>query len=449
MTGSVRTEARCRVAVFDRARARVLLRRGDAGWDLPVVYSNAAWFETGHVAAGLVESFGVEVFVQRCLLGDGNERASGDRLYVGCAMAEVADRDACRWFDLADLPRLSDETSLAWPAVRAWLAGDADARDWERPGWLDDVEDFVATHRNGRPLRLRQFRTWSRSSVWRVSDPDGSCVFKASLDLYRDEGRISAALASLFPDRFPVVLARDDARRWLLMEELSGSVLPDCGTDRWHAALETVAAVQIQALDHLGDLRAAGCPDLGVARMRRLTEEFLGPNGPVRGGRVQGLDPHHTAYLLDGAEGLVRAWDVLAAFGIPDSFEHGDFRPGHVVVHDGAVRFFDMADAAIAHPFFSAVTMLDFEPLPDAVGGSAAELKAALCRSYLGPWRQRFPQADVDAAYRAARPLAVLHAALIRWYRWLPAMVPRRNWEFMVAYWLRKLTDPTFGGPGG
>ena len=72
--------------------------------------------------------------------------------------------------------------------------------------------------------------------------------------------------------------------------------------------------------------------------------------------------------------------------------------------------------------------MLDFEPLPGAVH---ADLRAA----YLTPWRAAYPGIDVERAFEAARPLTILYAALVRWFRWLPAMTPREKWEFMIALW--------------
>lgn len=258
----------------------MLLRHADEGWELPTVNSDAAWFETGDVAARLTEALGIEVFVQRCLLGGENERPALDRLYAGCAITEAVSQAVAQWFSLADLPPLAEPTAQAWPCLRAWLAGDADARDWERAGWLGEVEDFVAARVDG-PFALRQLRTWSRSSVWRVSARGGSWILKASPKVYQNEGGIAAMLSCKFPERFPIALARDEERGWLLMEDLAGAPLLDCGSTWWHVALEAMARVQIQALGELTALYAAGCPNFGVEQMRRWTDEFLGSDGPV------------------------------------------------------------------------------------------------------------------------------------------------------------------------
>lgn len=421
--------------MLDRARSRVLLRRADRRWDFPTLAGPEPWFETGRLADALAE-LGLSVFVQRCLLGDENEVPNPDRLYVGCSRTDPVDGPAGTWFGLTEMPELTGGAAAAWSVVRGWLAGDPDARDWERPGWLEEVEAFVAAHL-GTPVRMRELRTWSRSSVWRVAGDRGTGVVKASPGVYGDEGRIAGALAELFGERFPAVFAIDGTHGWVLMEDVGGRPLTDCEPTWWHQALRTLAEVQLEARKQLGALRAAGCPDLGPATMRDWTGRLLGPDGPVRRGDLPGLDPSAAAALLGRAGRLLAAWDELASAGIPDTYEHGDFRPNNVVVDRGAVRFLDVADGAVAHPFFSAVTMLDFEPLPAVPG-----IGDALRESYLRPWRDAYPETDVDAAYQAARPLAVLGAALVRQYRWLPAMVPRRNWEFMTAYWLRKLPDP-------
>lgn len=53
--------------------------------------------------------------------------------------------------------------------------------------------------------------------------------------------------------------------------------------------------------------------------------------------------------------GLASRFDVicreLAAFGIPETRNNGDFHDGNVLVRDGRVNFFDRGDATVTHPF--------------------------------------------------------------------------------------------------
>src|ERR1039457_4721849 len=109
--GASALRARCRVAIFDRGRSRMLLRQAEEGWELPAVDSDSAWFETGDVAARLTESLGIDVFVQRCLGGGENESPATDRLYAGCAITDAVSQDGGRWFGLADLPPLTGPTA--------------------------------------------------------------------------------------------------------------------------------------------------------------------------------------------------------------------------------------------------------------------------------------------------------------------------------------------------
>ncbi len=356
-------------------------------------------------------------------------------------LSTPADDEGYRWFDILGLPSMSESESAAVQVVTAWMAGELGGQDWERADWLGEVEDFVAGALNADSARLRQLRTWPRSSVWSVALPPLSLIFKASPPVFADEGDVSSTLARMFPASFPRIIGQDAERRWLLMEELPGRPLSDCEVEHWHTALAAFATVQIGAVKAADELLRAGCPDLGLARLRAWTADLLGPDGPVQSGEVVGLTPQESATLVARAPDYERAWQELDAFGIPETLEHGDFRPGHIVVDDdGTPRFFDLSDAAVSHPFFSAVTLLDFEPLPTS-RQPAPELWQALRASYLQPWKDAFPQLDIEAAFDAARPLAVLHAALVRWFRLLPAMEPREKWEFMVPYWLRRLTN--------
>ncbi|WP_079186523.1 phosphotransferase [Streptomyces sp. CB01580] len=416
----------CHAAVLDQARTRLLLVRCGGQWALPAVTVDGPWFETGQVAEALRAQTGTDVFLQRCLLGDDNLAPAPERLYAGQALdrpAETADR---RWFDLTDLPSLPGAPSDAPRVVRAWIAGDLGGQDWERPDWLDEVTAFLTARLGHDPGRPRQLRTWPRSSVWRVRllSP---LIFKASPAVFADEGTVGDTLARLFPGSFPAVLGHDPDRRWVLMEELAGRPLTDCPLPQWQTALESFAALQIEAVGLRDELLRAGCPDLGISRLRKWTAELLGPAGPVDSGKVAGLSPGEASALMSRSGGFDRAWRRLAAFGVPETLEHGDFRPGHIVVDRDTPRFFDLSDAAVSHPFFSAVTLLDFEPVP-GTAQQADDLRA----SYLRPWAAAYPHADVEAAFEAARPLAVLHAALVRWFRLLPAVTPREKWEFMV-----------------
>jgi hypothetical protein len=50
----------------------------------------------------------------------------------------------------------------------------------------------------------------------------------------------------------------------------------------------------------------------------------------------------------------------LAAFAIPDSLAHLDYRPDNWFVEDGKCRVMDWADVAVTHPFMSLCQSLNF-----------------------------------------------------------------------------------------
>jgi hypothetical protein len=426
------TGAHAHTAVLNATRSAVLLVERDGRWTLPAVRVSGLWFDTGAVADALEAEFGARAFIQRCLLGDDNVDPAPVRVYVGQVIDEA--RPVGRWFAVADLPELDPPATVA--ALRSWMAGVDAVGPWERQDWLGEVERFIGDHIDGRPLEMRQVRTWPRSSVWRVTAPGAALIFKASPAVFSDEVAISRTLAGLFPDAFPAVVAHDGGRGWLLLEQLRGPTLDGCDAPLWHAAVAAFAEVQIRCAGLRDELLRGGCANLGVDRLRSWTAELLARDGPVASGEVVGLTRQEADHLVARAPEFDEAWRDLAAFGVPETLEHGDFRPGHVVIDRGAPRFFDLAEAAVSHPFFSAVTLLDFEPLPDS-GSLWTDLRA----SYLRPWTAAYPDVDVNAAFAAARPLAVLHAALVRWFRLLPAMTPRSKWEFMVSYWLRSLAN--------
>lgn len=432
--------ATARIAALDERREQLLLERRDGGWALPTAAVSGRWYETGRVADALERSLGLDVFLQRCLWGDDNAAPAPDRLYAGQLMGRSVLSESVRWFPLDGLPELTSPSSAALPVVRRWADGGFDGQDWEHQDWLAEVARFVSEVLGHEPSEFSQLRTWPRSSVWRVSWPSSSLIFKASPPVFGHEGAVSSTLARLFPASFPRVVAQEPARHWLLMEDLTGPTLTDRTAPSWRAALAAFATIQIQAIEMRAELLHAGCPGLGIARLRSWTAEFLGPSGPVASGAVTGLTPDETATLVARAGEYDRAWQRLLDFGIAETLEHGDFRPGHIVIDTGVPRFFDLAEAALSHPFFSAVTLLDFGR-PPVSSDPESLLWTDLRAGYLAPWAEVFPGADLEEAFEVARTLAPLQAALVRWFRLLPAMTPRDKWEFMISHWLRRLIN--------
>jgi hypothetical protein len=107
----------------------------------------------------------------------------------------------------------------------------------------------------------------------------------------------------------------------------------------------------------------------------------------------------------------------LAAFGIPESLNHGDFHDGNVLLKNRRVTFFDWGDASVTHPFVSLRTFfVSIEIALNLDDYSFTPEMSALLDRYLEPW-QKFASKDVLlTAYSLSKPVASIVKAL-SWHK--------------------------------
>jgi len=271
--------------------------------------------------------------------------------------------------------------------------------DWFRAGWYDRVEawidDCLVARGSRRTEPLRTHRVWSISAVLEVPTSDGVLWFKACCDHFRAEAAILQRLSMRLPDLVPTVVAADDAAGWLLMEPLAGA------SDRAAGAPEALApvwaAAQLASLAWLDELRAAGCPDRGPGPTLAAWRGVLAHDP-----EMALLSDEERAAVLGSADEVEARVRELWSTGLPDTLAHGDLHPGNVAYDGQDLRVFDWTDACISHPFLDGSHLAYFVSSDDAEA-DAEQLLAA----FVEPWREAYPEADVDRALALA-PLADL-----------------------------------------
>lgn len=303
--------------------------------------------------------------------------------------------------------------------------------DWFRPGWYDRVEAWVdaALARVGRRRTglMVVVRVWSISAVLRIPTTGGDVWFKAACDLFRDEAAIHRVVAEHFPDDVPVLLAEDDRRGWLLMDEMAGAT----EESRHAGAAAALAArwpqVQLASLDRRAELRTAGCAvrdaEATVAGFHRvLTRSHDDPR----------LSPEELRELLavaPEAEAMVRElWDC----GLPDALAHGDLHLGNVAYDGSTLRIFDWTDGCLTQPLLDGCHLAQFD--------ERREVDHALLAAFAEPWRAAFPDARVDDAIRLV-PVVNLVFQVDTFERIFRATEPASMYELggSVAWILRRL----------
>ena len=303
--------------------------------------------------------------------------------------------------------------------------------DWFRPGWFDRVEAWVDATLVGsgrqRTRPIEPVKMWSISAVARVATDGGDLWLKAPCGHFRAEARIHRAVARLFPDLVPALVAVEESEGWLLMEPMTGAEDEDRAEG---AALEVAtrwAVAQREAVAHADDLVAGGCARRG------LEETLAGFHAVLAGSsELALLGEEELAAIRGSADDLDALVREFWAAGIPDSLAHGDLHLGNVAWDGQALQIFDWTDGCVSHPFLDASHLAHFtRSRPGDTG---------LESTYAEQWRAAYPDADIDRTLTLA-PLADLAFQAITFDRIVDSTEPQSRWELggVVADLLRTL----------
>ena len=313
---------------------------------------------------------------------------------------------------------------------------------WEEhdPAWRAEVEAWIEERlaEHGRRVEGReQLFAAPWSTVLRVATDRGPAWFKANVSALAHEARVTAVLAEVRPELLPEVLAADEQRGWMLLED-AGDRLRELELDHeiWLELLPLYAELQMAAAPHVDRLLDAGAPDRRLAALPQLFAELAADDAALRPDaedalaeeqveQVRALGPHVADWCAE-----------LVALGIPPSIQHDDLQDGQVFRRDGSWRFIDWGDASVAHPFFTlhvTLRVLCYRlGLPDDPLGSGIERYRA---AYLEPWTALAPREELEAALPAALLVGGVGRAIA--WRELLAETPSPEWADAVPGHLR------------
>ncbi|WP_331499361.1 aminoglycoside phosphotransferase family protein [Nocardioides sp.] len=234
-------------------------------------------------------------------------------------------------------------------------------------------------------------KVWSLSAVLQVPCAPAAVWFKASCRHFHAEPALTRLVVEVLPEHAPPILAADEQRAWLLMDEMPGADedhedAPPAGLGP--AAARIAATTQLRSLDHLEEIERAGVPERGLARTLHVFDEIL-----VGSTELDELTPDEVAAARGVREAVHAVVEELASLGLPETLVHGDLHPGNVA-HDGdTVALYDWSDAAVSHPFLDIVLLT--KRLPEDEGRAARAV-------YAEAWRAAYPDVDVDRALELA-----------------------------------------------
>lgn len=227
------------------------------------------------------------------------------------------------------------------------------------------------------PLEITRHRPWA--SVGSVRLVDGRLAwFKACRPVQAFEPRLTAALASRWPDRVAEVLGHDAGRAWLLTAD-AGDEVGKHGNDPeiWLRALPRYAELQRGEVGHVAEHLANGVPDMRASTLPARYEQLLTADLPLEPGEVRRLRRFAATFATLS--------DDLWAVDPVASVQHDDLHLRSLYVDGDALRVLDWGDASIAHPFGSLVVTFRFL---EAVNGLAPSHPwfERLRDAYLEPW---------------------------------------------------------------
>lgn len=322
---------------------------------------------------------------------------------------------------------------------------------WENPDWLKQASNWIQLQTSRRRIKINgpieQPHIYYWSTVLRIPTNEGMLFFKATAPETVHEIALTQALAGWYPDYMPELVAFDVKRGWMLMrdggEPLRASIRPTQDIAPWTPIIPLYAQVQIGLAEHVPELLALGLPDRRLASLPALYVELLTDADSLRVDKTNGLTSEQFRRLQELAPRVADICTGLAAFGIPESLNHGDFHDGNVLLRDGRVTFFDWGDASVTHPFVSLRTFfVSIENSLKMEDYSFTPEMTALLELYLEQWQRFAPKENLMVAYALSRCVASLVSAL-SWHNGISKLEEpfREKYEGIVPELLQEFLE--------
>jgi hypothetical protein len=144
------------------------------------------------------------------------------------------------------------------------------ARPWQKEGWSELIKDWLGSRLKADVVLGEPYRT-DLVFVVRVQAGEKRYYFKAG-DGSR-EARVSAYIASVFPDLTPEVIAYNGERDWLLTKDAGQHLSTFADVNVWQKTLVKLATFQGQA--DVTALQGLGCPFDRFETLADRGEAFL------------------------------------------------------------------------------------------------------------------------------------------------------------------------------
>jgi hypothetical protein len=292
---------------------------------------------------------------------------------------------------------------------------------WQNLEWRKEVREWIHAQARHHSIlitgEIEQPHMYAWSTVLHVPTDQGKWFFKATAHETLHEAALTQALTQWFPDCMPELVAIDAGRGWMLMrdggDQLRASIRPMKDVVPWKPVIQRYAEVQIGLAEHVTELLSLRLPDHRLRMLPGLFTELLAEESNFLIDQEKGLTSAEWQQVRDKASGFEQICQRLAAYGIPESLNHGDFHDGNVLVKDGRITFFDWGDGDVTHPFVSLRTFfVSIEIALDLEDYAFTPEMAELLDLYLEPFQKFASKEELLEAYQLSKPAASVVKAL-------------------------------------
>ena len=319
---------------------------------------------------------------------------------------------------------------------------------WQDPEWRKQVIEWIHSRAQNHGIlitgEIEQPHMYAWSTVLHIPTDQGKLFFKATAHETIYEAVLTQSLARWFPNCMPEFVAVDTGRGWMLMrdggEQLRASIRPVKNITSWKPVIARYAEVQIGLADHVTELLSLRLPDNRLSVLPGLFTELLADEESMMIDQEKGLTSYEWQEVKDKARRFEQICVELAAYGVPESLNHGDFHDGNVLVKDGRITFFDWGDASVAHPFTSLRTFfVSIELSLDLEDYAFTPEMAELLDLYLEPFQKFASEAELLRAYQISKPVASV-VKVLAWHQGITRMEGslRQEYAWIVPELLRE-----------
>ncbi|MBT7192093.1 MAG: phosphotransferase [Anaerolineae bacterium] len=286
---------------------------------------------------------------------------------------------------------------------------------WDDPAWQQKARAWIRSEASLNDIQLigeieqPHIRHWS--TVISVESDQGMIFFKAVAPETISEIPLTEKLVEWYPDDMLELIAVDAKNGWLLMrdggEQLRSLIRPTKDIKPWEPVIRRYAELQIGLSEHLDEMLSTGIPDQRLAKLPSIYTELLADEESLMLRQEKGLSSDEFLKCQNLQTRFEQICADLAAIGIPESLNHGDFHDANVLVKDGHITFFDWGDADITHPFLSLRTFfVSIEMSLDLDEYAFTPEMAELLNIYLKPFEKYASKDDLCKAFDLSKPVS-------------------------------------------